>query len=390
MANNSETRFQILLVDDDRILQRILQKTLQEQGYDVILATSGEDALEQLQNERPQLIICDWLMEGMDGLDVCQQVKANPGLENPFFILLTSRSAVEDRVRGLNTGADDFLSKPIDPTELIARVRAGLRLYQFNQELKHLARDLQIQKQRLEAELTEAADYVRSLLPRPISGEVSINAEFLPSSQLGGDCFDFYWLDADHLVIYLLDVSGHGLAAALPSISVHNLLRSRSLPTASLFHPDQVLRDLNGIFQMDKQHEQYLTMWYGIYDRSNQELKYASAGHPPALVLANQSQAPIQTLATYSMAIGLFPDTEYTTNTCTLNLPATLYVFSDGIYEIAKPDGTIWGLSNFMDFIRTLDHQLEPNLMQLIQQIQTLTKCNNFQDDCSIIQIKFS
>uniref|UniRef100_B8HJR9 Response regulator receiver modulated serine phosphatase n=1 Tax=Cyanothece sp. (strain PCC 7425 / ATCC 29141) TaxID=395961 RepID=B8HJR9_CYAP4 len=391
MDNRADSRFQILLIDDDRILQRILQKTLQEQGYDVSLASSGEAGLELVKHTHPQLIICDWLMEGMDGLEVCQRIKTDPDLDHPFFILLTSRSAVEDRVQGLNTGADDFLSKPIDPSELIARVRAGLRLYQSNQELKQLAQDLQLQKQRLEAELTEAADYVRSLLPAPMRGEITINTCFLPSRQLGGDCFDFYWLDQDHLVVYLLDVSGHGLAAALPSISVHNLLRSRSLPTASLYDPEQVLSDLNSIFQMDRQNERYFTIWYGVYNRLTQQLSYASAGHPPALLLTDPTQSanPIQPLTTRGMAIGLFPEIRFKTSSLKVDLPARLYIFSDGIYEVEKANGSLWNLPGFMNFLQDYDRQFELDLDGILQQIQFLTGSQTFQDDCSIIQIQF-
>jgi sigma-B regulation protein RsbU (phosphoserine phosphatase) len=384
-----DTPFRILLIDDDRILQRILQKTLQEQGYDVILAASGEAGLEQIQAHHPQLIICDWLMAGMDGLQVCQWVKSQPEFANLFFILLTSRSAVEDRVQGLNTGADDFLSKPIDTSELIARVRAGLRLYQATQEVT-------LQKQRLEAELAEAADYVRSLLPKPMMGDIAISSCFLPCGQLGGDCFDFYWLDEDHLLVYLLDVSGHGLAAALPSISVHNLLRSQTLPTASLYSPSDVLRDLNVFFQMDRQNDQYFTIWYGVYNRQTQELHYASAGHPPALLLTQTSHpsssasCSVQQLTTRGMAVGLLPDLEFVTHVCKIELPSSLYIFSDGIYEVPTGGDTLWGLPNFIDFLQTCDLQIRFNLDKMIKQIQSLTHDQVIGDDRSIIKVDFN
>lgn len=264
MLETSNSQIKILVIDDDRIIQLVLQKALQGQGYQVILASSGIQGIEQAQKHHPSVIICDWQMEEMDGLEVCRIIKSEPSLSTPFFILLTSRKAVEDKVEGLDNGADDFLSKPIELTELKARVRAGLRLYQSHQELQKLAKDLQIQKQLLETELHEAADYVASILPEPMSGLVRINYRFLPSSQLGGDCFDYYWLDAENLVIYLLDVSGHGLAAALPSISVHNLLRDRlrktgrpsqTLPQANFHQPSEVLKALNEIFQMNQHND---------------------------------------------------------------------------------------------------------------------------------------
>jgi phosphoserine phosphatase RsbU/P len=202
----------VLIIDDEVSTQLILQRALAGQEYDVVVAGDGVEGLEMAKAVRPALIICDWVMPRLDGLEVCRQIKADPDLCTTFFILLTSRTAVEDRVLGLDNGADDFLSKPIEVNELQARVRAGLRLQRVNQ-------DLQTQKQMLENEFGEAAAYVRSLLPQNSSeGGIQMESRFVPSRQLGGDCFDYFWLDPDYLVIYLLDVSGHGLGSALPSI----------------------------------------------------------------------------------------------------------------------------------------------------------------------------
>lgn len=110
-----------------------------------------------------------------------------------------------------------------------------------------------------------AADYVRSLLPPPLEGTISTEALFLPSVQLGGDCFDYYWIDEEHLAIYLLDVSGHGVGSALLSVSVLNVLRSQSLPKTNFCQHSQVLSTLNQSFQMDNHNDKYFTIWYGVY-----------------------------------------------------------------------------------------------------------------------------
>ena len=104
---------QILVIDDDLVMRLVLKKTLQEQGYEVIVAKNGKEGIELAQKHHPALVICDWLMPEVDGLDVCAQIKQDPNLSSTFFILLTSRSAVEDKVKALDSGADDFLSKPI-------------------------------------------------------------------------------------------------------------------------------------------------------------------------------------------------------------------------------------------------------------------------------------
>ncbi|MBO3463085.1 SpoIIE family protein phosphatase [Aetokthonos hydrillicola Thurmond2011] len=383
----------ILVVDDDRITQLVLKGALRDQGYEVILASSGEQGLEQAHKHQPALIICDWQMEAIDGLEVCRRIKSEPSLSATFFILLTSRSSVEDRIKGLDTGADEFLTKPIDVSELKARVRAGLRLYQTNQELQRLAQDLKLQQELLETELNEAADYVKSILPAPISGLVSINSKFLPSSKLGGDCFDYYWLDEDYLLIYLLDVSGHGLAAALPSISVHNLLRSHYLPKASLYKPAEVLQNLNDLFQMDQQNANYFTIWYGVFNCSSNQLTYASAGHPPALLLstANNSGLEVTQLVTPSVPIGTITEVEYYDAVCTIPTDSKLYVFSDGVYEIEQPDGNIWSFNELINLLTsTYEQGINLSLDKLIEEIKTLTKAQFFTDDCSLIEINFN
>jgi two-component system, NtrC family, sensor kinase len=140
----------ILVVEDDSTTRLFLKRDLQLEGYQVVVAKDGAEGLLQAQQLQPNLIICDWVMPLMDGVEVCRQVKANPQLATTFFILLTSREAIADRVAGLDAGADEFLSKPIDPKELQARVRAGLRQYQLTQELSQANQQLSLAMQELQ------------------------------------------------------------------------------------------------------------------------------------------------------------------------------------------------------------------------------------------------
>ena len=374
----------ILVIDDDGVIQTFLRRALQKE-YEVFVASDGEEGLKQAGQLKPAMIICDWMMPGIDGLEVCRQIKLNPQLSTTFFILLTSLGSVEDRVKGLDAGADDFLCKPIEINELKARVRAGMRLHQ-------LSHDLQAQKQLLEMELAEAADYVRSLLPEPfISPKLAIDFRFLPSRRLGGDGFDYYWLDNDHLMLYLLDVAGHGLRAALPSLSVINLLRSRGLSQVNYYEPNQVLQGLNQVYQISPKNDKYFTIWYGIYDRKQQQLTYAGAGHPPAVLLTQKpfGQMIETRLKAPGFPIGMFPEAEYTNQVQSLNLPSSLYLFSDGIYEIDCADGRMWGLENFIQSLRNYHCNYAKNLDNFIEEIQALQFDGNFNDDLSIMQVDF-
>lgn len=395
--------FKILIVDDDPTLRLLLKRTLQNQGYDVILASNGEEGITQAEINRPALIICDWMMQPLDGLEVCRRIKVNPELSTTFFILLTAkgtgtdREAIEERVRGFDAGADEFVSKPVDMEEVKARVRAGLRLYELNQKLQLLNNDLQSQKQalqtakhKLEAELAEAADYVRSLLPTPMKGKISTEARFIPSAQLGGDSFDFSWLYDDILGIYLLDVSGHGVGSALLSVSVLNFLRSQSLRDVNYCQPSQVLKALNDTFQMEKHNDKYFTIWYGVYYQHSRQLVYASAGHPPAIILSGTStNTEVKRLESSGLPIGFLPDAEFDDNYLEVPENSSLYVFSDGAYEIHQPNGKIWGLDAFIDLLKESQQAHSSNLERVLQHIRNINLHETLDDDLSLLKVNF-
>ncbi|MDJ0725334.1 MAG: SpoIIE family protein phosphatase [Prochloraceae cyanobacterium] len=372
----------ILVIDDDSAIQLLLKRTLATQGYSVVLASDGEKGLKLAFELHPAMVICDWVMPGMSGIDVCRKIKATPELATTFFILLTSLGSVSDRVKGLDAGADDFLCKPIDMYELKARVRAGLRLHQLNHDLK-------LQKQLLESELAEAAEYVNSILPEPaLEPPIAIDLHFLPSRQLGGDGFDYYWLDREHLVIYLLDVSGHGLRAALPSLSVINLLRSRSLTKVNYYKPSEVLQRLNESFQMTARNDKYFTIWYGVYNSRSRELIYASAGHPPA-ILFSEGDRRQKRLKTSGFPVGMFLDAEYADACCQIDSGASLYIFSDGIYEIDRGNGNIWSLDEFISLLEDYQKGSDRSVKNLVERIKIHNNNYNLEDDLSVIQITF-
>jgi sigma-B regulation protein RsbU (phosphoserine phosphatase) len=375
----------ILVIDDDPIIQKLLKRTLTQSGYEVVVASTGEEGITKALNSRPAMIICDWLMPGMSGLDVCKQVKTLPELSATFFILLTSLGSVDDRIKGLDAGSDDFLCKPIELNEFKARVRAGLRLYQLNQALQE-------QKKLLENELSEAANYVCSILPEPLINSIlSIDFRFIPSFTLGGDCLDYYWLDEDNLVIYLLDVAGHGLKATLPSLSVINLLRYKGLNQVDYYQPKEVLKGLNRTFQMTQRNDKYFTIWYGVYNKQKRILTYASAGHPPAILLSDDPYEVVekQYLKTVGMPIGMFHDSPYIEDQCQIVGPCSIYLFSDGIYEINQLNGNIWKLENFINLLKYQHRYSAKNLDDILDRVRKENIGNSFNDDLSIMRIDF-
>ncbi|ASC72546.1 serine phosphatase RsbU, regulator of sigma subunit [Halomicronema hongdechloris C2206] len=369
----------ILIIDGDSVTQQLISHVLRNLDYEVSVATTGHDGVTQAQQLQPALIVCNWRLPGeIDGITVCRVIKEDPLLSTTFLLMLTGRDSITDRIKGLEMGADDLLTKPVDINELKARVRAGLRLH-------HLTRDLQQQKQQLEAELAEAETYVRSLLPPDQTTKLPIQARFLPSRQLGGDCYDYYWLDPDYLVVYLLDVSGHGLGSALLSTSVLNVLRSQSLPDVNFYRPEKVLQALNETFQMSDQNEKYFTIWYGVYNQANRQLLYASAGHPPAILISITEKGPqIDQLRTPGLPIGMLPDTSYQWKRCVIPPHSALYLFSDGIYETAE-DTQATGLSTFIDLLATTPrHQ---NIDDIITAVRQQKDRAPLADDLSLLML---
>jgi len=385
---------QILLIDDDPTTRLVLKRALQRQGYDITVANDGQQGLEIAEKQKPGLIVCDWMMPGIDGLEVCRQVKRSLNLSTTFFILLTARGGLEDRIVGLDTGADEFLAKPIDISELQARVRAGLRI-------SELSRILQFQTRQLREELAEASGYVRTLLPPPFAYDrLSLETCFIPSAQLGGDCYDFQWLDDDNLALYLIDASGHGVGAALLSVSVFNLLHAQLLPDSNFFQPDTVLKALNDAFQSKTQtsedttnaffHEKYFTIWYGVYNVKTGVLTYAGAGHPPAQLLSPDGRGgvEIQSLGAPSLPVGLFPEADYQSESIQIDRGSALYVFSDGIYDFVTDKGVAWGLEDFCQMLVD-DPQFQVPVEALVEKIRLLNNDRDFSDDLSLVRIEF-
>ncbi|MGD1907972.1 MAG: SpoIIE family protein phosphatase [Leptolyngbyaceae cyanobacterium] len=375
---------QILVIEAELSKRQLLQTVLTSEGYEVTWVEDGATALKVIKTLHPAMVICDWDLPGTtSGLTVCQAIKANPTLSNPFCLMLMIPGEAAERVQALEMGADDLLSKPIDAAELKARVRAGIRMWQLTQ-------DLHEQKQLLEAELFEAETYVRSLLPRDLNDEVAIQSRFIPSRLLGGDCYDYYWLDPDYLAIYLLDVSGHGLGSALLSTSVLNLLRSQSLPDVNFYRPERVIKALNETFQMTDQNEKYFTIWYGVYNRANRQLLYTSAGHPPAIIVSRDDQGMTTTAAlrTSGMPVGMLPDVQYKWQRCHIPPNSRLYIFSDGIYEIMQADQTIMGLDAFIDILASV--RPDQTIDDILNEVKTRNQNQPFSDDLSLLEIDLS
>jgi sigma-B regulation protein RsbU (phosphoserine phosphatase) len=247
---------------------------------------------------------------------------------------------------------------------------------------------LKEQKAILDKELEEAASYVKTMLPPPIrEGPVQIDWRFFPSASLGGDAFGYQWLDDDHFAIYLLDVSGHGVGAALLSASVINVIRSQSLPKTDFKDPVQVLKALNLAFPSDANKDMFFTIWYGVFNKNKGELTYASAGHPPAILCDEESSCGyhINLLKTPNFVVGGIEGTKYVKDKCEIHEGNSLYIFSDGVYEVEKADGTTWRFGEFANFIKKIKKDSESVLDRLYEYARRIGKSEYLEDDFTIV-----
>lgn len=387
----AKIRANVLVVDDDPQNCDLLSRRLVQEGYHVEQAHGGHEALAKLRSDLViDVVLLDVLMPDLGGFEVLVTIKNDEKLRHTPVIMISALDQLESVVRCVQNGADDYLGKPYNLTFLRARLGASLdRKFLRDQEQRTYLALKQTQEQ-LVGELAEAVAYVRTQLPAPITGKVSTQWEFISSSSLGGDAFGYYWMDEHRFCVYLLDVCGHGVGAALLSISALNTISGQALAGVDFKNPSQVLAALNGVFQMETHNNMYFTMWYGIYDARTGEMTYASAGHPPALLLEPGSTTPIQ-LRTPNFFIGGMPDIEFSTTTCKIKPGSRLYIFSDGVYEIKRPGQEMMSLDDLAAFLAAQPHDSTTVIKDVWKMVYEAHGGEGvLDDDFSIMEVRFS
>ena len=286
-------------------------------------------------------------MPGMSGPDFCRAFRALPRETYGYFVLITAKSGTAAVTDGLASGADDFLSKPIDPNELQARLHAGERILQMQAELRRRNHDLEQLYTALQRDLAEARRLQLSLLPDSAISFRHGEAVFLvqPSGHLGGDLVGWFPLAKDRIALYSVDVSGHGVASALMAARLAALLSNRSrdqniafmggLPLA----PDQVVERLNRLLCADQQGDLYLTMVYADVSLSDGRAQLVQAGHPHPILLTSGRRTC--RIGKGGFPVGLIPDATYTSLKLRLSAGDRLVIPSDGITECPGPGGDL-------------------------------------------------
>jgi len=346
----------ILIADDDRTSLTLLRMLLERSGHEVMCAEDGAHAWELLQQHQCGVVISDWMMPVMDGIELVKRILAQTAASYHYVILLTSRSESADINLGMAAGADDFLVKPVFSDDLMARLRVAERIVSLQQELVLRNRDLNRLNERMLHDLNAAARVQESLLPTKLPEIAGLSFAWLakPCEELAGDTLNLFRLDEHHLAFYLLDVSGHGVSSALLAVQVSRLLTpllsAGSLlkqaipepPRYRLVPPLGVIEELNELFPMPEQTLQYFTILYGTVNLHTFQLRLAGAGHTgPLIIHADGSAEP---LPFSSNPIGFFPNGEavFAEHERTLLPGDRLYLYSDGVIETVNRDNQIF------------------------------------------------
>lgn len=379
-------RGRILVVDDDAGNREMLARRLGGEGHTVSEAADGEEALTALRAGGYDLVLLDVMMPVMDGLTTLGQMKSDEALRHVPVIMISALDDLQSVIHCIEQGAEDYLPKPCDATLLRARIGASLEKKTLrDHEQAHLAK-IEETRQRLEEELREASRYVASMLPPPMDQPFRIRWVFEPSTELGGDAFGYHWIDETHFAIYLLDVCGHGVGAALLSVAASNVLRAQSLPETDFLSPVSVLSSLNQTFEMEQHNNMYFTIWYGVFDTTSRTLRHGCGGHPPALL--RLPDGGVSGLAGRGPIVGAVPLARFTESVDSIPGGARLLVFSDGAYELRARDGHMLGLEEFQHWVAANGGGPDAPQAVLDHARQTIGG-SSLDDDLSVLCIDF-
>jgi sigma-B regulation protein RsbU (phosphoserine phosphatase) len=379
----------VLLIDDQAIIGTSVQNMLASEP-DILLKFCSDptQALPTAFAFEPTLILLDLIMPEVEGLSLVKFFRAHPRFQDVPLIVMSSKEEAKTKAEAFALGANDYLVKLPDRIELIARIRyhsqAYITLLQRNEAFQCLQRS----QKALADDLERAVRYVMSLLPEPLTeGPVRTHWRFFPSTQLGGDAFGYHWIDPDHFAMYLLDVCGHGVGSALLSVAALNVLKNQSLPDVNFHDPAQVLGRLNEQFPMEQHNDLYFTIWYGVFQPSKNQIKHASAGHPPALLIGAGGE--VSELIKKNLFIGSMSGVEYRSTVTSLPENARLYILSDGVYEVLDHQDHMFGLSGLKAFLAKTSPDIHSEIDDLYTKMLDWREADLLDDDFSLLRIDF-
>jgi sigma-B regulation protein RsbU (phosphoserine phosphatase) len=407
----AEKPAQILVVDDDESNRESLRRRLARHEYLVIAVADGPAALEIIERQTFDLVLLDVMMPGMSGLEVLERVRQHRSHTDLPIIMATAQDKSEDVVIALEKGANDYVTKPLEFAVVLARVRTQLllkkavnlatdlehRLSARNIDLEAANAKLELHARRAAYDLETAAKVQKTFLPSrspKIKGS-SFAWVYEPCQELAGDSLNILQLDEDHVAFYILDVSGHGVAASLHAVAATWLLSEIGFGNSIVMHvqdgamvpvpPAEVADTLNKRFETNSETGHFMTLFYAVYNTRNQMLTYVSAGHPGAIQIA-RGKEPC-TLHGTGLPIGF--GEPYEQQSVRLDSGDRVYLYSDGITEAMNPLSNLFGTERLIRVLRRGQHL---GLADVVAAVQTEVRAwqdgEANKDDISILAME--
>lgn len=392
----------VLVVDDSRAQRHMVSMQLRRWGYRVSECENARAALELCRSSDVDIIISDWMMPGLTGLEFCREFRALDRESYGYFILLTSKSETTEIADGLEAGADDFLTKPVASSELRARLRAGERMLAMQAEL--LAKNkvivstlVELQKlyDSLDRDLIEARKLQQTLIRDRIRDYGWSRASLIlrNSGRVGGDLVGSFRVDEDRVVVYSIDVSGHGVASAMMTARLAGFLTGSSPEQNLAFQtgpegehillpPAAVVDRFNRLMLEEIQAEQYFTMAIAVIDRSTGRMDLVQAGHPHPMLIHRDGR--VQKLGHGGLPVGLVDGARFDQITTRVAPGDRLVLVSDGFTECPLPDGRDFGEEGLIDSLRRSAHLSGSDLLEaMIWDLTAKAGTDSFPDDVS-------
>ena len=372
IEQGSDRKWRALIVDDSRVQRKILSASVARWGFEVMEAASGIEALEACDKAIPDIILSDWMMPGMNGIEFCEAFRQLPHEAYSYFILLTSKSEKGEIAQGLEAGADDFLTKPVDAHELRARIAAGERILSMQRELQDKNRlisetlnELQRVYDSVEHDLKQAKQLQQSLVPERSRNFVGADLALMlrSSGHVGGDLVGYFEAQPGHLGLYALDVSGHGISSALMTARVAGYLSSAA-PSQNLAlcetpngyqmrNPADAIEAINTLVMCEMETEHYFTMLLADVNLETGHVRFGQAGHPHPVI--QRADGTVEHIGEGGFPVGLMEGVSFSEFEARLAPGDRLLMMSDGVVECPDPNGPLLeedGLTDLMGHLK--------------------------------------
>jgi sigma-B regulation protein RsbU (phosphoserine phosphatase) len=367
----------ILLVDDNPTNLQVLFQTLEGRDYNLLVAKNGEMALSIARKALQNLILLDIMMPGIDGYEVCRQLKADPSTQEIPVIFLSALGDTKDKVQGLDLGAVDYVTKPFQPDEVIARVNTHLTIY-------GLKREIQAQRDEAEHELRVVQEEQLKLLPDkpPQIDGLNLSVHYETSRYAGGDYYDIIKLPDNQWGFMMADAAGHSTRAAVLVAMTCTLLRS--YPEAPT-DPAKVMNRINEHL-CDLSHNTFITALYAVYDTNTRKLRMARAGHPPPLLFRPEDGKAIELPCKGVWPMAVDPYDEVPLVETSLQPGDRLMLYTDGITEACSPEGEYYEIERLCEqFAIKNDDNPQKIITSVIEHVKDFTGGLPAQDDKAVL-----